>query len=1219
MKLRHIALLSVIFVLTGCLVKDIPVSKVFLDCDQLTLTEGETHRLTHQISPSDATNLDVFWKTDNGSVATVSQDGTITAVSTGTANISVTSPDCDVAAVCKVTVTPRHINSTELRISSSSIELAVGQSDTLYCQVLPSDASYQSVIWSSSDASVAYVQDGIVKGVSDGTAVITASNGELAVQCNVTVLMPVASIALSSSALTLDEGAAAKLTATVLPENATDRSVTWTSLDETVATVSADGTVNALKAGKTEIMATSNASGQFAFCSVEVISRAVVALDKSSISLNESESIKLVATVTPDNATDKSVTWSSLDESVATVSQDGTVKALKAGKTDIIVTSNASGKYAYCSVEVLSQASVSLDKSSVSLYEGENVTLTATVTPDNATDKSVVWRSLDESVASVSPEGKVTAVTAGKATIIATSKATGRDAVCVVEVLCHVESVTLDKSEVTLQLGVGDTHADLVPVVGPERASDKSVTWRSNNPKVAAVDENGRVTAVGAGFATIQVKTVDSEKTASCVVQILAAPVPTTGLTMNPESLSLVEGESATIRATVLPEDATDKSVTWSSSDTKVATVTNDGRVTALKPGTSTICAVSADGSHAFCKVEVRSKLSSLELTVAKTTLYVGESTTMSSKVTPAGASEVVWEVSDAAKATIKANGYNCTLTAVSGGEVTVTVKTPDGDYKKSEVITILTHVSGVSFDFTSFELPKGQTRSLNAKVAPESASDKSVTWASDNTSVATVDQNGNVKAVSKGTANITVTTKDGGKKASCAVTVTQPVTGITLDITTKALDLGNKNTVKLKATVAPEDANIKDVLWSSSNSSVARVDQSGNVTAAGVGSATITATTADGGFKATCDISVVAKITPVTGVVLSASTVTLKPGQTHTLTAQVLPEDADDKGLTWKSTNPSAFSVDQNGLVTAINDGQGYVEVTTNDGAKTAKCKIEVTTIHVKSVSLNQTGRVTLAIGSTYALVATVSPDNADDPSVTWTSSNESVVTVSENGSVTAVGEGEATVTVRTKDGGLTASCPFKVLERLVYATNVTLSKSSLDLAVGEEFDLVATVAPSNATVNVEWSLSIGGVVSIDENGHLRAIKAGKAYVTAKALSDADGNYITKTCTVNVTTVHVTGLTLDQQSLTMRAGDKATLIATLAPANASNKNVQWRSSNSNVASVSGGVVTAKAEGDVTITATSLDGSFSASCKIHVKPDGAENGGSEPIQINGWN
>lgn len=1138
MKLRHIALLSALFMLAGCLVKEIPVEKVYLDCDQLTLTEGDTYHLIHQVTPSDASNIDVFWKTDNGSVATVSQDGVITAVSAGVASVSVTSQDCGVSASCRVTVSPRHINSTELRISSTSLGLNVGQSDTLFCYVLPSDASYQTVSWASSDASVAYVDDGIVKALSVGTAVITASNGELTAQCNVTVTMQVASITLSESSVTLNEGSSAKISATILPDDATDKSVTWTSLDETVATVSEDGTITALRAGKTEIM----------------------------------------------------------------------------------VTSNASGKFAFCSVEVLSQASVSLNKAAVTLYEGETASVIATVTPASATDKSVTWRSLDETVAKVSADGTVTAVSVGKTDIIVTSNATGKDAVCKIEVLCHVESVSLDKTEVALQLGVGDTHADLVATVSPEHASDKSVTWKSSNTKVATVDENGRVTAVAAGYATIQVKTNDQEKTASCTVQILAAPVPTTGVTLNPESLSLEEGESATVRATVLPEDATNKKVTWSSSDTKVASVTADGRVTAHKAGTATICAVSADGSHANCNVEVRSKVSGLDLTVAEKTLYVGQSTSMSAKITPAGASEVVWSVDDDSKATLKVNGYSCTLTAKSGGEVVVTVSTPDGSYKKTETITILTHVSGVSIDNASIEIQKGQTRSLNATISPADASDKSVTWASDNTSVATVDQNGNVKGVAKGTANITVTTKDGDKKASCSVTVTQPVTGVTLDITSKALDLGSKNTVKLTATVAPADANDKEVLWSTSNSSVAKVDQSGNVTAVGVGSATITVITADGGFKATCDITVIEKITPVTGVTLSsAGPVTLKPGQTYSLTATVTPADADDKGVTWKSTNPSAFSVDQNGLVTALVDGEGYVEVTTNDGAKTAKCKIVVSTVHVSSVTLNHTSLVTLAKGSSYSLEATVNPDNADDPSVTWTSSNPNVVTVSDNGTVQAVGVGEATVTVKSNDGNKTASCPFKVLNQLVYATKVTLSKSSLDLAAGEEYDLYATLAPTNATVSIEWDLSVGGVVSIDDNGHLRAIKAGRAYVTAKALSNANGDYVRATCTVNVTTVAVQSVSLDRESLTMRVGEKATLVAKINPTNASNKDVQWRSSNSAIASVSGGVVTAKAEGDVTITATSLDGGKSASCKIHVKPDGAENGGSEPIQINGWN
>ena len=168
--------------------------------------------------------------------------------------------------------------------------------------------------------------------------------------------------------------------------------------------------------------------------------------------------------------------------------------------------------------------------------------------------------------------------------------------------------------------------------------------------------------------------------------------------------------------------------------------------------------------------------------------------------------------------------------------------------------------VTGVSLNKTSLSLEKGKSETLTATVAPENASNKNVTWSSNNTSVATVN-NGEVTAVAPGTATITVTTEDGGKTATCVVTVkarVYPVTGVALDKTNAELTEGDKLT--LTATVTPENATNKNVTWTSSNPAVATI-QNGVVTAVKAGSAIITVKTVDGGKTATCTIKVKSKV----------------------------------------------------------------------------------------------------------------------------------------------------------------------------------------------------------------------------------------------------------------------------------------------------------------------------------------------------------------------
>jgi uncharacterized protein YjdB len=231
--------------------------------------------------------------------------------------------------------------------------------------------------------------------------------------------------------------------------------------------------------------------------------------------------------------------------------------------------------------------------------------------------------------------------------------------------------------------------------------------------------------------------------------------------------------------------------------------------------------------------------------------------------------------------------------------------------------------------------LTKGGTATLVATVNPATATDKTVTWSSNNTEVATVDANGKVTAVGGGSATITATA--GGKSATCDVTVTVPVTGVSLNKTTLTLSVNATET--LTATVNPSDASNKNFTWSSSNTAVATV-VNGSVTAVGVGTATITVTTEDGGKTATCAVMV--NPVEVTSVTLDQNTLSLTKGGTATLVATVNPSDASNKNITWSSSNTSVATV-ANGVVTAVSAGTAIITVTTEDGGKTATCSVTV------------------------------------------------------------------------------------------------------------------------------------------------------------------------------------------------------------------------------------------------------------------------------------
>ena len=328
-----------------------------------------------------------------------------------------------------------------------------------------------------------------------------------------------------------------------------------------------------------------------------------------------------------------------------------------------------------------------------------------------------------------------------------------------------------------------------------------------------------------------------------------------------------------------------------------------------------------------------------------------------------------------------------------------------------------------------------------------------------------------------------------------------------------------------------------------------------------------------------------------VTGVALDTTAIALLPEEAYTLTATVNPEGATDDYITWSTSNEAIATV-ENGVVTAVAVGTATITVTTIEGGFTATCEVTVNPRPVTSVTLDKT-EATLEVKETVSLVATVAPANATNKDVIWTSDNDAIATVA-NGVVTAVAEGTATITVTTVDGALTATCVVTV--KPISVKGIALNKTTLTLRAAQTETLVATIAPADAAnQNVAWSTSDAAVATV-ENGVVTAVAVGTATIT---VTTEDGNF-TATCAVTVEATPVTGVTLDVAELALEVPATATLTATVAPADATDNTVVWTSDNEAVATVAEGVVTAVAKGTATITVTTVDGNFTATCVVTV-------------------
>lgn len=354
-------------------------------------------------------------------------------------------------------------------------------------------------------------------------------------------------------------------------------------------------------------------------------------------------------------------------------------------------------------------------------------------------------------------------------------------------------------------------------------------------------------------------------------------------------------------------------------------------------------------------------KIGTKNVTKKTTKMYVKDTATVKVTVNPSKAKKsVTFKSNKTSVATVSSKGK---ITAKKAGtaKVTVTVKGKDNKSKSTYVNVKVQNrpVTSVKLSATKISLKKGASKTLKATVSPSNATVKTVKWSSNKTSVATVNSKGKVTAKAAGTAVITA--KSGSKSAKCTVVVTDnttvsvPVTGVT--ISQSELVLAVNATSPLKATVTPDNATNKQVVWSSSDASVATVDNSGNVKGVASGTAKISVTTVDGGFSAECTVTVKDSIS-VTGVTLSKTSLDVAVNATSSLTATVTPDNAVNKAVTWSSANPAVATVDQNGNVKGVTVGTTTVKVTTTEGGFSAEC-----TVNVKAATNKNASKVEIEI----------------------------------------------------------------------------------------------------------------------------------------------------------------------------------------------------------------------------------------------------------------
>lgn len=778
--------------------------------------------------------------------------------------------------------------------------------------------------------------------------------------------------------------------------------------------------------------------------------------------------------------------------------------------------------------EFIAVESITLSQSEASLSVGDELELTATILPGNATNKTISWKSDNNDIATVS-DGVVHAISAGTATI--TAYQGDIFATCAITVsgdVIHVTGVSFEKPRYNLNEGETVT---LEPIIAPENATNKGVTYFSDNTLTAMVDNDGVVTASEPGQATITVTTDDGSFTAKCVIVVKERVVPAESLSLSTRELSMELGETVELVATILPEGFTDE-VGWISSkpdDVYVTASENDptiGLITAYSVEEVTITVYVGD-HYDYCTVSVSEPdvpVESIYFEEDEFEVETGQIIYVPATILPEGfTDEVTWSSDNKNAATANPSIEDPAIGEIATfgvGKAVITVKA--GNYSAECYINVVAKkipTESITLNYEELELDMDGYGTLIYTVEPAMTTDEPE-WTMDKEGVVEFVQirSDECKVHAIGSGTVTVTVTSGDFSADCVITVnevTVPVESIEFKQTALEMQAGDQTSIEY--TISPENATNQDVTWSSDNNDVAEVDDTGKVIAIGEGRATITATTVDGDFKDTCTVTVSPKQTvPLEGIHFEEESYSILYEESIDLKLVFEPEDATNKIVEYSSSDSNIVDVDTNGTITGVGVGEATIFAVSDDGGYEASCNVIVNRsqmVPVESVSLNKVG-LEMEVGDTETLVATVLPENAEDKSVIWESSNNDVVTVDISGIVTAVGIGNATIKVTTVDGNYTDTCSVVVSEHTdVSPTGIELDHENLELEVGVSETIIATIYPADATnKNVTWTSSDDSVATV-EDGLVTAVGSGEAIITA---TTEDGGYET-TCTVTV------------------------------------------------------------------------------------------------------
>lgn len=741
------------------------VTSVKLTPDNIILKIDEYETIKASVSPSGIAGTSLHWLSSDESIfqITDSTDLTVTiqAKAGGTAVLTALNAENIVVGYCKVTVNQE---AQGIKLSQTNIQLPMSQKTyQLYATLTPDNTTNKEIIWASQNTKIVTIdQNGLITFKNSGTATVSAQSADnplLIAYCTITIEKSVTSVQLDYHDIEMYTGETRRLSYRVYPENATYPEVIWTSFDTSVVTVDDSGMLTAKGPGTTQIMLMSVEDGSYYdICTVVVKQKATsVKMNYKELTMDRGEYFDMEVTITPINSTEASLIWESLNPKVATVSSTGRITARAEG-TAIVAVRTQSGVTSYCTVTVLEPViSLELDPTDILIDVGEIFRITPVFTPVAPTIQDVKWTSYDEDIATVNALGEIEGISRGSTIVTCETVDGGYRAFCLIQVMDPAMIVTVTPDNYRLGYGKSIMLEATVTNHG-EEVKNMPIIWESSDESICTVDEQGKVTGVNYGYATIRAE-VDDEygAYATCEIRVVRE---VTSIRLNHNTLTIIQGHTASLKADIKPSNATYNEATFTSDDETVAVVDEDGTITAITPGTTWIWAKAKDnsGKYARCYVTVIEPIPATGITISdkQIVLIAGESKKMVYTMKPSNTTdELTWSSGEETIATVNGSGE---ITAHRTGTTTVTAMTTSG--KTAQVQVIVIGLSRTSVEMSLYD---------NRVTLYVDGATTGVRWDTDNSSIVEVN-NGKLTSRKVGTTYVTATVN--GRKLRCKVTV---------------------------------------------------------------------------------------------------------------------------------------------------------------------------------------------------------------------------------------------------------------------------------------------------------------------------------------------------------------------------------------------------------------------------------------------------------------